>query len=715
MPQSGSNDTTETTRRRLLKSSGAGAAAVTLAGCLGGGDDDEDTGNGNGTETGNGNGGMTETETDEVISTDTQTASTAEKTGDEIQSGGTLRYGLPEPPDTSNPFTSNSVYSSVATMFVNNALLGSDPVTYEYKPWVLDDWGIEKQESDKPEVVLSVRDGSDLEDPLLWNDGTEFTVEDVLFTYQYLNEHEPGALVTYQNYDWAEMDDSDEWDIRVKMAEPIGTWEQAILGLSVYPKHIWEDVGADYQSYTPHEEVDVGLTGLGPAVITEWRSDTSMEISFDPADSGRPDDWEYPLTKLDWYANHESLTGKGPHLDNVQYFVYGEKEAMNQALLQGDVDTVYETQQDTVEQLRDDDNFQIVQGPGSGFNYGNWNHRRPPLNDICLRQAMAFAWDEIYWVEQVKEGTVLDGNIPYTPGYTGVRPETVFGGELMDDPAVNAFNFRAESEESTEPDVQGIRSFLENGEIIDGTEGTYVGQDYPGSLSGVNSTYSDSQFDYSFGPAESSLLLDNGIEQELYVNGEPISQFYDHGETIEALLRPPGDNPDIGEAWFRWAENVRKLGIPMKIKPTAFNEIVNIVPYDADFDMHELGWGGQSSSGTSSYYFFHSDWTNETIGADGYSYNSSGYGNHDQYNNGTADDIIDEAWAEFDQDKRQELYATALERVYLDVGYMVYNFPIVNWPLPSWAGGAVDGLVDPPFSTLYTHIMNMYDDREQEE
>jgi peptide/nickel transport system substrate-binding protein len=83
-----------------------------------------------------------------------------------------------------------------------------------------------------------------------------------------------------------------------------------------------DDEGRDWESYVPH--IDGGPVCLGPGLVTEWRSDSQIEIDFTGEQSGRPDDWEFPLTKLDWCTNHDELVTGGPHLDKLQCIIYRE-------------------------------------------------------------------------------------------------------------------------------------------------------------------------------------------------------------------------------------------------------------------------------------------------------------------------------------------------------------------------------------------------------
>jgi peptide/nickel transport system substrate-binding protein len=305
------SDGTNESRRKFLKASGAGAVALSLAGCSGGEGEQETT------ET------TEETETEDT----TTTADEAEGEAESIERGGTFVYGLPQKPDTPNPLTLGSVYSGVAVYQVYEYGVSIDPMTNDIQPNVFTDWTIE--ESDQPDVYANVRDG------LTWNDGEDFSVDDVVFTYQYINENEPGNYASLASNLESVQKASNDWDVHFKLAQPLGVWESDILaGAPLLPQHKWE--GKDFQQYNPVEaNPDNGPVGLGPARLTRFDPDTSMQITLDN------EHYYETLSQLDWKKEHDQIIAGGPFLDKVNFQIYGSETAMTQAFLQGEIDTHY--------------------------------------------------------------------------------------------------------------------------------------------------------------------------------------------------------------------------------------------------------------------------------------------------------------------------------------------------------------------------------------
>lgn len=673
------SDGTNDSRRKFLKASGAGAVALSLAGCSGGG----------GQET-----TQTTEDDDDDETTTTEERDTVEDTGD-IPEGGTFVYGMWSNPDSANRMLASSVYSSLALNLVYEYGISLDPDTFEVRPNVYTDWTVENAggEDSSPDVYINVRDG------LTWNDGEDFGIDDVIFSYNYLIENEVGNYASIVAPIESVSEADNDWDVHMKLSNPVGVWESEQLGgVPMLPKHKWE--GKDYQSYDPMAENENGPVGLGPGRLKQFEPDTAMQVVFDN------EHYYETLAELDWKQEHDQLLAGGPFLDKVNFKIYGSESAATQAFFEGEIDTHYGTLKTSeIPRAQDTDGVDLVKGYDSGFSYFGFNTRRPPLDDVSFRQAMSFMFDEYFWVTRLMQDYVIKGDFAQSPGYPAVRPDRVYADEMLSHPATEAFDFRAE--ESAVPDVEGVREFLTNGEVIDGSEGTYVGKDYPGSLSGVSASQSESRYDYSFGEVQSEVLQSHeGADQEIRVDGQTIPEMMD-GDAITIFIDPPSDQPKEAKAIQRWVNNLRDAGIPIKTQAIEFNTMSASVYNEEDFDIYPMGWGGTGPFGSSAYTFFHSDNADDlSEGNDeAFMYNSTGYGLH----GGSADDLLWDARIEMDAQKRNELTAQALERIYLDMPYYLMDYADMRWPVNTEKfTGFIENLVDPAYASWTTEVNNIH-------
>ncbi len=412
---------------------------------------------------------------------------------------------------------------------------------------------------------------------------------------------------------------------------------------------------------------------------------------------------EYALNKLDWKKKSKTLIHGGPFLDGVNFKVYGGTAAMTQAFLNDKIDTHYGSMESAkIKNVKKKDGLDLVKGYDSGFSYCGFNCRRSPLDDVAFRQAMSFMFDDYYWTTTLHGGYDIKGDYAQSPGYKGVRPETVFGGDLLTDPRTNAFDFRAEK--GKKPDVKGVRKFLTDGKVIDGSKGTFVGKKYPGSFSDVKASQSKAKYKYTFDSVESDILKksDVNVDKELRVDGKTVSEMMGKGG-VTLFIDPPGEQPKTAKAINRWKKNLHQLGIPAETKPISFNTMSGKVYKKEEFDVYPMGWSGTSPYGTSLHAFFYSG--NAGGDTDKFAYNSTGYG----VAGGSSDKLLEDAYAETDPKKRSKKYAKAMEKIYFDMPYMVQSYSKYRWPINSAKfAGVVSNIVDPGYANWDAEYSSIY-------
>ncbi|MFB6094606.1 MAG: ABC transporter substrate-binding protein, partial [Halanaeroarchaeum sp.] len=659
-------------RRKFLKATGAGAVTASLAGCQGNGGDGTTT-----TTTTTGGGGGTQT--------------TAGGGGDhEIPQGGTMVVGVGNPPKGLNPLATSSSYSWAILDFVHGWGTTLDWKNFGVHPSVYTDWEVQNVDSGTPDVFFSVRDG------LTFNDGESLSVDDVLFTYNYMMEQKPGRYVSTVSAIKSVQEADNDYDVRMRLNKPIGTYELNQLSLPILPKHIWSNVD-NYNKYTPGDQVPERPVGLGPGTVTTYQPDTAIEIEF------RDD---YKLNQLDWIDQVEGYNSGGPFLDKVQFKVYTSRSAMNQAFLQGGLDAIYGTiRTSNVDDVEKNEGQKLVHGGDTGYSYIGYNLRRTPLDDLSFRQALSFAWDDIYWVRRLSQNLEVEGDFVAPPGYVVPRPDD---GEKLSDPATQAFHFRSKS--AGVPDYAGIRDFLANGEVITGEGGTYAGQEYPGSLSGVTASQTEARHTYTWGEPVSEPVKQAGGQKEIRVNGKTIPELT--GSAIQYYMYPPQLVPNLTEMDKRYTQTLNTLGIPVKRKVLSFNSLLGAVYADEDFDIYHMAWGNTSPFGISSLYsIFHSDnadnhtvkeGDNTKLNTSTMLNNSTGYGLYDY---ASADDLISTARQTMADEPRRKATEKAVERIYLDQPYQVMSYEKFRWPVNSADfGGFISNIPGPGQSAFADQI-----------
>lgn len=677
------DDTTaHSSKRRPFLKAGAGAVAVSLAGCTG--DDSEGT--------------PTETEGPE-------TDSTPETVGgdEEIPEGGNFRYGMANPSKGLNHLAVSSSYSWVVLDEIHAYGTTLDPVTFEVQPQAFTDWTVENVDSGEPDVYFNVREG------LTFTDGEEFGIDDVIFTYNFIKEAQPGRYANnIAPVETVEEADND-WDVHMSLTEPVGTYQTTQLGLPMMPKHRWEDVDpGSFTQYQPNEntyEVDgteyLGPVGLGAGRVTRYEPDTSIEVAY------RDD---YTLNDLDWLQEHDNLRAGGPFIDSLRVNVYGSSEALQQAFLQEDaVDAMYGSiQPSNVSAVEDKSGARIVTGSDTGYSYYAFNMRVTPLDDTIFRQTFGFLFDHIRWTQQLNRGTELRGAFVMPPGYQAVRPENaVDDATINEHPATKAFDFL--QDQPGVPNFEAIKAFLRNGETIHGEEGTYADgtREYPGSLTGATADETEATHEYTWGSVESSVLQDAaGVEEEIRVNGQTIPEIL--GRPLEMMMTPPQDTPLSAQMIENFVGQLRQLGIPIERNVLTFNTMLDDVYRDVNFDIYPMAWTNLSPFAVSSLdsLFTSSNAHGPDSPHELQLNNAMGYGLEGLPG---ADDLISDALSTMNTEERNAKAREAVEKIYLDYPVQVNSHSIPQWPVneANWTG-FVEGIPSPGGSYVSWQFQNVH-------
>ncbi|WP_254546943.1 ABC transporter substrate-binding protein [Halomarina pelagica] len=625
-----------------------------------------------------------------------------EQPPDPIPEGGTFTVGLTTQPKGLNTLATSSSYSFAILDFVNEFGTALVPETYEVKPSVYTKWTAKNTtgKNAKPDVFFNVREG------LTWSDGKKLTVDDVVFTYNFMMEQKPGRYIsTVRPIESVEKASGSEWDVHMKLERPIGTYQINQLQLPILPKHVWSNVG-DYQTYSPTKHG--GPIGLGPGKVTTYNPSTAVEITF-------RDDYE--LSSLPWIEQNDFLIAGGPFLDSLRFKVYGSQSARRQAFFRGEIDAMYlglqKKTQSTVKKVEKNERLTMVTGPDSGYSHHSYNLRRTPLDDATFRQVLGFAFDDYYWITNLQRGYAIEGDFVMPPGYAKVRPESGSDASLLKADATQAFSYRSKGEQSAEPDIEGMRTFLKEGKVIDGTAGTYAGVEYPGSITGVEASQTEAKHDYTFGPVESSVLQNADTDEELRVNGKTITQHL--GRPMKMYIDPPKESPQEAEMFKRYVRVLKRIGIPVQTQVLEFNTQLTKVYGKEDFDIFTMGWNSLSPLGVSSLYnLMHSDNADDHSKTDtGKKKNTStllnnpmGYGLPD---NAGADDLISQARTTMDDEKRNELVRKAVEKLYLDFPTMVTDYDNILFPVDGKKyGGFITGITDPGAYNFAQEMKQVY-------
>lgn len=290
----------------------------------------------------------------------------------------------------------NTIFEPLA--FVN--VIADKPVT----PWLATEiaWA-----DDYKSVTVTARDG------VKWNDGEDFTAEDIAFTFTLLRDNpaiESAALgITDAVVDGNKVTISFENSVFVK--------QDKVLEKFIVPEHIWKDV-ADVTTETNPNPV-----GTGPYALTSF---SSQSVQLD---------------------QREGYWGGKLAVPTLYFVSYNDNTSLTTALANGDADWAQGFIPDIENAYLSKDPDNKYWAPaGLGVDALWFNTTTAPFDNVALRQAMNLVVDRDQHREIAREGSV-----PALTSVTGLPTpagDAYIGGDYQGD-------------EYT-VDVDGARAILED-------------------------------------------------------------------------------------------------------------------------------------------------------------------------------------------------------------------------------------------------------------
>lgn len=223
---------------------------------------------------------------------------------------------------------------------------------------------------------------------ILWDDGTELTTDDVIFTYELMVDPETPTAYAEDYKQIQEIKALDDYTFEVRYEKPFArsliTWMHAIL-----PRHALE---GENLLETPLSRMPLSA---GPYRLKDWVAGQRLVLE----------------------ARDDYFEGR-PYLDQVVYRIIPDLATMFLELKAGNLDIMNLTPQQYLYQTKGPtwDDFRKFKFLSFGYTYLGYNLRKPMFQDVRVRQALAYAIDK----EEIVKGVLLGLGVatigPYKPG-----------------------------------------------------------------------------------------------------------------------------------------------------------------------------------------------------------------------------------------------------------------------------------------------------------
>ena len=242
-------------------------------------------------------------------------------------------------------------------------------------------------QDDYKKLVFFLRSG------VKWHDGQPFSSKDVVYTFNVVRES-PGApaklRISPRRGWYANVEGIDALDpltvvFRLKRPQPSLLLLLASGFTPIYAAHL------------PPATYRLGCIGTGPFKVKEWRKG------------------EF----IDYVKNPDYFVKDRPYLDGLRYQIIGERATATAALQSGRVDASFpgDTPKGIAEQLKAVAPSLVITPVGTSvLDHLIFNTRRPPFDNLKLRQAVSRAVDRRAYASAVYQGgAVVGGPMPPKP------------------------------------------------------------------------------------------------------------------------------------------------------------------------------------------------------------------------------------------------------------------------------------------------------------
>jgi len=218
----------------------------------------------------------------------------------------------------------------------------------------------------------------ELRDDVKWHDGTDFTAEDVVFTFNYTNQH-PYQWVDSSLVESAEA--IDEHTVKLYLSQLYAPFLQNVAGTQpIIPKHIWQNV-TEPENFTDAQAV----IGTGPYTLADYSQEHGTYL---------------------YKAYSDYYLGR-PAMDELKFVKISE--AMIPSALEQGLVNAGDVPPEIISEL-EEAGLTILTAPYAWNAKLMINHQKEPLSSKQFRQALAYAINRTALVEITQMGHALAGS-----------------------------------------------------------------------------------------------------------------------------------------------------------------------------------------------------------------------------------------------------------------------------------------------------------------
>jgi peptide/nickel transport system substrate-binding protein len=309
------------------------------------------------------------------------------------ENGGTFRRSLPSEPVTLNPVIAADMTSYLVYKWIFDPLLDVDK-DMNLVGVLAESWDMS---GDGLTLTLKLRKN------VKWHDGTPFTADDVIFTFDCIKDPDVEAINKRASMERiASYQKTDDYTVVVKFKEKFAP---SITDLVMYiiPKHIYGYAKGEGKKLNSHSG-STSPTGTGPFKFVSWKRGESITLS----------------------ANEDYFRGR-PHVDSFILRIMPSLETEYSAFLTDSLDLT-RLSPELWEKASADSTLKqkayLLEYPSRQFFYLAWNQdgSNSFFADKNVRKAMTYAINRDAFINKILKGHAITCTGPFFPGGLDASP-----------------------------------------------------------------------------------------------------------------------------------------------------------------------------------------------------------------------------------------------------------------------------------------------------
>ncbi|MFP5385308.1 MAG: ABC transporter substrate-binding protein [Bacteriovoracia bacterium] len=282
--------------------------------------------------------------------------------------GNSISYNIGGEPTTLNPLSGADAYTSAVHAYVFETLLENDDETYEWKPVLATEWSIS---DDQRTFEFKLREG------VKWQDGTEFTAEDVKYSYDVIYTEDFKAVQLRPYYDAIEsVEILDKYRVRFKVKDDYFQNFDVVATLKIIPKHY-------YSNKENKKKFNKFIIGTGPYEVEKYERGQKIVLVHNPG----------------WWGREVESEKDTHQIKKINLRMVGEENVALELLKRGDID---------FQGFRPEGFMKKTVGPiwdkkivkvktenksAKGFGFIGFNLKHPVLKDREVRKALSMLFN----------------------------------------------------------------------------------------------------------------------------------------------------------------------------------------------------------------------------------------------------------------------------------------------------------------------------------